>query len=605
MAASDSELFLGNTIRINSSFVKDSNGNLYELRYDPDGSTIVVGYENVTSGSGRYTYTERVTNTLYTSSPGTSGTVTDKGSAALSSGLVLVNSDGTETALTKETFINKVSTTSNLAHATLLGRFNAQERESLGSKPPVAPNINATEVPPPVEEDSPEQPNNDDGGGGNSSGENPLVDAPSGVLDSAIEFGVDLFNKASGAIKNIPGIENLTLNADLAKEFQFGNKDKSTIVNYAQYPIDALYGRNKTGVREAGKNMQDHVSIYQYSYKPPKSDLIFGGNGIKTIKEGTARKSPLKDFIGLVKLPMPNDISDSNNISWGEDAMNNLSAAMTSAVVGNPVNVGLSAAALGATLGAFGVPGGAQFGAQIAMLSGVSGGDIRQIPSGLGEILNSSKGRALAGSAVASRLLALGGVQVSPESILARGYGIIPNSNMELLFNAPTLRQFQFNWKMTARSKDEAFKIRQIIRFFKQGMAAKKVNGTAGAASLFLGTPNVFKLKYKTINLKTLNDQDIEGVNRLKVCAVTGCSVNYTPGGSWSAYEDGQPVSIIMTLRMQELEPIFDTDYQEVTDRLFVGGIDNTGNLDSIRGTRNGEAPRGTRNGEAPYDVGY
>ena len=593
MAASDSELFLGNTIRINSSFVKDSNGNLYELRYDPDGSTIVVGYKNVTSGSGGYTYTERVTNTLYTSSPGTSGTVTDKGSAALSSGLVLVNSDGTETALTKETFINKVSTTSNLAHATLLGRFNAQERESLGSKPPVAPNINATEVPPPVEEDSPEQPNNDDGGGGNSSGENPLVDAPSGVLDSAIEFGVDLFNKASGAIKNIPGIENLTLNADLAKEFQFGNKDKSTIVNYAQYPIDALYGRNKTGVREAGKNMQDHVSIYQYSYKPPKSDLIFGGNGIKTIKEGTARKSPLKDFIGLVKLPMPNDISDSNNISWGEDAMNNLSAAMTSAVVGNPVDVGLSAAALGATLGALGVPGGAQLGAQIAMLSGVSGGDIRQIPSGLGEILNLPGGRALAGSAVASRLLALGGVQVSPESILARGYGIIPNSNMELLFNAPTLRQFQFNWKMTARSKDEAFKIRQIIRFFKQGMAAKKVNGTAGAASLFLGTPNVFKLKYKTTG-----DKDIEGVNRLKVCAVTGCSVNYTPGGSWSAYEDGQPVSTIMTLRMQELEPIFDTDYQEVTDSdsLFVGGIHNKGNLDSIRGTRNGEAP---------YDVGY
>jgi len=588
MAASDSELFLGNTVRINSSFVKDSNGNLYELRYDPDGSTIVVGYENVTSGSGRYTYTERVTNTLYTSSPGTSGTVTDKGSAALSSGLVLVNSDGTETALTEETFINEVSTTSNRAHATLLGRFNAQKRKSANSKPPVAPNINAPEVPPPVEEDSPEQPNNDDGGGGNSSGENPLVDAPSGVLDSAIDFGVNLFNKASDTIKSIPGIENLTLNEDLAKEFEFGNKDKSTIVNYAQYPIDALYGRDN-----AQQNMQDHVSIYQYSYKPPKSDLIFGKNGIETITGGTPRKSPLKDFIGLVKLPMPNDISDSNNISWGEDAMNNLSAAMTSAVVGNPVDVGLSAAALGATLGAFGVPGGAQLGAQIAMLSGVSGGDIRQIPSGLGGILNLPGGRALAGSAVASRLLALGGVQVSPESILARGYGIIPNSNMELLFNAPTLRQFQFNWKMTARSKEEAFKIRQIIRFFKQGMAAKKVNGTAGAASLFLGTPNVFKLKYKTID-----DKDIEGVNRLKVCAVTGCSVNYTPGGSWSAYEDGQPVSTIMTLRMQELEPIFDTDYQEVIDGLFVGEENNTGNLDSIRGTS-------TSSIDKPYDVGY
>ena len=596
MAASDSEIFLGNTVRINSSFVKDSNGNLYELRYDPDGSTIVVGYENVTSGSGRNQYTKRVTNTLYTSSPGTSGTVTDKGSAALTSGLVLVNSDGTETALTEATFINEVSRVSDLAHDRMLTRYNSTKRKSGNAKPPVAPNINTPEVPPPLETGDEENLNNGGDGGGNSSGENPLVDAANGVVGGIVQFGIETFNKASDAISNIPGVQNLKLDENLVEEYKFGSKDKSTIVSYAQYPVDALYGRNvSTDDREAGKNMQDHVSIYQYSYKPPKRDLIFGGEGggVKQITQGTARKSPLKDFIGLVKLPMPNDISDSNNISWGEDAMNNLSAAMTSAVVGSPVDVGLSAAALGTALAGVGVPGGMQLGAQIAMLSGVSGGDITKIPEGIGGILNSSGGRALAGSALASRLLALGGVQVSPESILARGYGIIPNSNMELLFNAPTLRQFQFNWKMTARSQDEALKIRQIIRFFKQGMAAKKTTGTAGASSLFLGTPNVFKLKYKTIN-----DQDIEGVNRLKVCAVTGCSVNYTPGGSWSAYEDGQPVSTIMTLRMQELEPIFDTDYQEVTnDSLFVESReDNTGNLDSIRGTRSGTAP---------YDVGY
>ena len=472
----------GGTINIKSNFViSEQQGASYELRYNPYNGVMVLFQESKGENG-----------VIFESRPDGKTDFTDLGYNLLNAGVI--TSPGSTDPITSQELYNSLINEAKVASKNAKIK-NTEGKQINGISPPIAkadpkviPQTAVVEETNEPENTDPAEPNN--GGGG--------------ILDSAIQFGVNLFDKASGAIKSIPGIENLTLNEDLAKELQFGNKDKSTIVNYAQYPIDALYGRDYSG------NMQDHVSIYQYSYKPPKKDLIFGKDGIGTLTDGVKRVSPLKDFIGLVKLPMPNDISDSNNISWGEDAMNNLSAAMTSAVVGNPVDVGLSAAALGATLGAFGVPGGAQLGAQIAMLSGVSGGDIRQIPSGLGGILNLPGGRALAGSAVASRLLALGGVQVSPESILARGYGIIPNSNMELLFNAPTLRQFQFNWKMTARSKEEAFKIRQIIRFFKQGMAAKKVNGTAGAASLFLGTPNVFKLKYKTID-----DKDIEGVNRL------------------------------------------------------------------------------------------
>ena len=31
----------------------------------------------------------------------------------------------------------------------------------------------------------------------------------------------------------------------------------------------------------------------------------------------------------------------------------------------------------------------------------------------------------------------------------------------------------------------------------------------------------------------------------------------------WNAYERGQPVSVTMSLRFAELEPIFDTDYDD------------------------------------------
>jgi hypothetical protein len=199
--------------------------------------------------------------------------------------------------------------------------------------------------------------------------------------------------------------------------------------------------------------------------------------------------------------------------------------------------------------------GAAEEGASLGVLMGAlanSGIDVGNIGQG--------QSGALARSTLQSRLLAMAGVQVSPEALMARGLGVIPNSNMELLFQAPALREFAFSWKMTPRDEYEAKKVRHIIRFFKQGMAARKMGEagtTAGTKSLFLGTPNVFHVQYKTNR-----DEDIEGVNRIKTCAVTGCAVNYTPDGVWSAYEEGQPVSTVMSLRMQELEPIYDTDYQ-------------------------------------------
>ena len=324
-----------------------------------------------------------------------------------------------------------------------------------------------------------------------------------------------------------------------------------------KYPVDAIYNNRKTGYN------QDHVRITQYSYKPPRPNLVGYSDGsgneqsaMSIATEGVKRYSPLEKYLGMVRLPMPTDISDSNNVSWGQDQMNNISAALTAAVGGN-LGAAATAGGLGKVVGAFGGPDLGGLGVALAALSGEKAGVNKE------SIINAIKSPAnqTLRSTLQSRLLAMAGQQVSPEAILARGLGVIPNSNMELLFNSPALREFAFSWKMTPRDEYEAKKVRHIIRFFKQGMAARKMLGTGGSAagtnSLYLGTPNVFHVQYKTNR-----DEDIEGVNRIKTCAVTGCAVNYTPDGVWSAYEEGQPVSTVMSLRMQELEPIYDTDYQ-------------------------------------------
>ena len=58
-------------------------------------------------------------------------------------------------------------------------------------------------------------------------------------------------------------------------------------------------------------------------------------------------------------------------------------------------------------------------------------------------------------------------------------------------------------------------------------------------------------------------------LNRFKECALTNCSVNYTPDGSYMSYNDSNPDGRSMTayelsLSFNELEPIFDDDYENM-----------------------------------------
>ena len=341
--------------------------------------------------------------------------------------------------------------------------------------------------------------------------------------------------------------DTLRINPDVIQGKLKGDKG---IPKQAAYPRDNTYGENFG---------QDYMCISQYNYNPPRKDQIFSDNPLENYTYGTQRKSPLKKYVGTVKVPMPNNLTDSNNVNWGSDVMNNLSAAIVSGYTKNPANVALGAMAGGALSGITGIQGLNTLGALVGMTPSLSDkeGFINQLKDIGTQVTQGNSGLTIS-SALGSRILSMAGVEVSPEALLARGIGVIPNSNMELLFNAPTLREFQYSWQMSPRDEDEAEQVKKIIRFFKQGMAAKTLANKAGDRTLFLGTPNVFQLEFKT-----QSNELIEGVNKLKPCAVTGTSVNYAPGGSWSAYERGQPVSTVLTIRVQELEPIYATDYQE------------------------------------------
>ena len=322
---------------------------------------------------------------------------------------------------------------------------------------------------------------------------------------------------------------------------QFGVPNESTLFNEVMmYPVDM-------NIRQ-----QDTLQIIGYRYRPSRASAIFGGDqaAIATLSGGLQTRSNInrQERIGLVILPMPNKVSDSNNVGWGDDTMNNLAAAVTASTLGGGiVTAGLAGAASALFGGGFGTGVTA---AQLANLADKGAFD-------------SETASLLLGTSLASKILKAGGYGVETESILARGAGIVPNSNLELLFNGPTLRSFNFSYRLTPRNEPEAIRVRRIIRFFKQSMAAKKITaqgGLAGQSSFFLGTPNVFQLEYKTGGER---GSFIDGVNRFKTCALTSFQCDYTPDGFWAAYEAGQPVSTVMSMTFNELEPLYDTDYQE------------------------------------------
>lgn len=152
----------------------------------------------------------------------------------------------------------------------------------------------------------------------------------------------------------------------------------------------------------------------------------------------------------------------------------------------------------------------------------------------------------------------LAGQAASLNNVLARTDNVILNPNLELLFQGPQLRPFSFQFKMSARDEAEATNIKQIINFFKKNMAVR------GKNQLFLKAPYVFTIQY----LRGAEQQH-PSINRIsksdneKACALTNCSVDYTPLGSYMTYDDpsGTMVSYTLSLQFQEITPVYQEDY--------------------------------------------
>ena len=302
-----------------------------------------------------------------------------------------------------------------------------------------------------------------------------------------------------------------------------------------RYPLEAL--------TETTDYLQFTIVEYQ-STKQRSGGSLVGSPGSRRIgPQGTKDKAT--KILGSIILQMPSNIQDGNAVDYGESKMNTLIGAAAGAI-GSVINkTGEAVNELGK---------GDQEGAKNKM--GELSGDLKKT-LGTDSSLFDAAAEFTTAKATSAALGALGG-NVSTAQLLARETGNIFNPNMELLFNGPTLRSFNFSFKMTPRSPSEAEECKNIIRSFKLNMAPKTKNtGSIGGSGVFLKTPNVFELRYKK------GGREHPFLHKFKQCFLTNISVNYTGEGVYTTYDDATPVSMNLDLTFKELEPIYDVDYDD------------------------------------------
>jgi hypothetical protein len=144
------------------------------------------------------------------------------------------------------------------------------------------------------------------------------------------------------------------------------------------------------------------------------------------------------------------------------------------------------------------------------------------------------------------------GVIANVTDIASLGTRVASNPHLEMIFRGIGFREFQFDFKFTPRSQDEAMNVANIVKAFKF-YSAPEVRTAANTPKFYI-YPAEFDIEFWS------NGFENEWINKISTCACTSCVVNYTGANMWSAFRNGKingmGVETNLTLCFKELEII-------------------------------------------------
>lgn len=135
-----------------------------------------------------------------------------------------------------------------------------------------------------------------------------------------------------------------------------------------------------------------------------------------------------------------------------------------------------------------------------------------------------------------------------PINALLKGQGVAINPQVQLLFKAVGLRQFQMEFMFSPKSADESAAIRNIVQKFKFHAAPEIAGNAAGAKSgLFFVVPSTFNIDF------LFSGTNNQYLHRIGECVLETVTVDYAPNG-WASFKDGSPTQVRLNLTFKEVD---------------------------------------------------
>jgi hypothetical protein len=213
--------------------------------------------------------------------------------------------------------------------------------------------------------------------------------------------------------------------------------------------------------------------------------------------------SPFLRSTGTVRLPIPNNLKDNMNVSYGTPSLGPTVGAALENILANPP-ADNSIEAVGSTL----------VGSGSAALTGAAA-----------SLVNNSA----AGQAASSY------------------FGIAVNPYQTVLFEKPDFKKHTFSWKLIPKNEQESATIRNIVRTFQYHMSPGVGDNSVNAPGLFFSYPSMVVISLFPSS---------EFLYRFKPCVLQSVNVDYAPGSSPSFYKrtSGAPAAVNITLSLTEIE---------------------------------------------------
>ena len=146
---------------------------------------------------------------------------------------------------------------------------------------------------------------------------------------------------------------------------------------------------------------------------------------------------------------------------------------------------------------------------------------------------------------------------VAVRALGAKMFGQAENPYIEMLFKQVGLRDFSYTFQFSPRNQKESEEVQAIIKMFRFHMLPE----LKGSNHRYLTLPSTFDIHYM---YQYNREKSAENTfySKIATCVLTGCDVDYTPGGVKS-FADGSPTQITMALAFKETEMLT----KEMVDR--------------------------------------